>query len=159
MKYKRSLDVRIIEYLLKHERESRNKLKDAVAEKSDDVFDYHINKLINEGTLSRDPLSRIRGKKTFYSLTLNGKKQYLLNLLKTQNKSSIYKKIYEVLFFSEFDKPLKFLFTKNDFIIFLKDLEYIHKIEWAFQGDSYESDIYRIVYADISSNLYMICCS
>ena len=49
MKYKQRLDTKIVNHLFKNEKESYNSLKKIVQEESDDVFNYHITKLINDG--------------------------------------------------------------------------------------------------------------
>lgn len=122
-----------------------------VGENNEDVFQYHLKKLMEDGIISRSPPERIRGKKVFYFLTSKGKKQYTLKLLEGHKESYIYKRIYEELFFSEFTKPLKFFYTEKDFLTFLKESDITQEVEWAFTGDMYESDIHRIVYPNNSS--------
>jgi DNA-binding HxlR family transcriptional regulator len=151
LEYKESLDIKIIKHLLENEKESRNELMRIVGEENEDVFQYHLKTLMEQGTISRSPLERIRGKKVFYSLTSHGKKQYTLKLLEGHKESYIYKRIYEELFFFEFSKPLKFFYTEKDFLTFLKESDITKEVEWAFTGDMYESDIHRIVYPNNSS--------
>jgi len=127
--YKESLDIKIIKHLLENEKESRNNLMRIVGEKTEDIFQYHLKKLMEQGIISRSPLKRIRGKRAFYFLTSKGKKQFTLKLLRGHKENDIYKKIYEELFFSEFTKPLKFFYTEKDFLTFLIESEITQEVE------------------------------
>jgi hypothetical protein len=144
LKYKKSLDTRIINYLIKNEKESRNRLKEIVGEKSDDVFDHHTTKLITDGILSRT--KKIQGKKTFYFLTVNGKKEYGLKLLRDENENSIYKNIYQELLLSEFNNLLIFIYNEDDFNKFLQDCNISQNLlEWGELGNA-RDEYRRIIY-------------
>ncbi|MGD1839200.1 MAG: hypothetical protein ACPKPY_14215 [Nitrososphaeraceae archaeon] len=148
MKLKKSLDDKIINYLLTHDKESLNKLKEAVSEDSYDVLYLHLKKLINQKIISKNPKERIPGKKTFYCLTTFGKNQHKLKLILTDESLPIYQKIYQELFLYEFNKPLKF-YTPKDFLNFLKEFDLLNIVSL---DDSETSTFRKIIYPPKTSS-------
>ena len=125
-----------------------------VGEDNEDVFQYHLKKLMEQGTISRSPLKRIRGKKTFYFLTVNGKKQHGLRLISTIEDNHIYQKIYQELFLYEFNKSSIFIYTENYLKDFLKKNNISNISEWNIVQTSKDIDYWKLIYSEIKSNTY-----
>ncbi len=77
------------------------------------VYYDHINKMLNERDLEKKD-TRERGKQSvFYSLTKEAKREWKLNIHRLNPEHVIFRKIYERLFFYEFEGTPAFIISSE----------------------------------------------
>lgn len=127
MQYDNQIDNAIVDTLALHGSISYLELKDKIVKHrgktmSFETFNFHLKKMLKEKILKKDDMGR--GKKVFYSLTEDAKKQRHLNILGVNPQQLLFRRIYEKLFFYEiYYSPLNIVSSKDDLFKILAELK------------------------------------
>jgi hypothetical protein len=79
-----------------------------------DTYNVHLRKMLKENILNKQDDGK-RGKSVFYSLTEGAKKQIQLNLLGVNPEQTLFRRIYENLFFYDvYHAPLNVISTEEE---------------------------------------------
>jgi hypothetical protein len=152
--YKINIDRAIFHELNLYESLGSSQLKSRIEETlgsiTTSVYYDHIKRMVKEGDLEKKDIG-IRGKPSvFYSLSKDAKREYRLNIHRTNPEHTLFRKLYERLLFYEFDEsPPSIISSEGEFDDLLQS-EFNttrDKLDWYMEGtEAHQSIIIREVY-------------